>query len=141
MGSIEPDDLGSNIDLDKPVTIHWKAVPNAKAYLVTAYGGGNKNAMMWVSSANPEWVSGEDLASRAIPTQEMDKLVKDGILLPGTARSCTIPAKVFSGATGAMMIVTAFGRDVVQHKDDIETDVIVRSTATIPLAGASRMVR
>ena len=97
--------------------------------------------MMWVSSANPEWVSGEDLTSKAIPAQEMDKLVKDGVLLPGTARSCTIPAKVFSGATGAMMIVTAFGRDVIQNKDDIETEVIVRSTATIPLAGTSGLVR
>ena len=121
--SVEPTDLGNHIDLGKPITIEWKPVPNAKAYLLTAYGGDSKNTVMWVSSQNPDWVSGEDLASRAIPSDEMNKLIKDNILLPGSATSCTIPEKVFAGAKGAMVIVTAFGRDVVQDKDGIETDV------------------
>jgi hypothetical protein len=122
-------------DLDKPIAISWKTVPRAVGYLVTATGGTDLESINWTSSANPDAAAGieEFPHTRA----EIASYVEKKVLLPPHAVTCTIPAGAFKGSKSVFVNVTAFGPDMVQVKDGVETRVVVRSTAGIPIYGTS----
>jgi hypothetical protein len=110
-----------------PIRLQWHPVPRATGYLVTAFGGTKDQSMTWTSSSDPD--AGQGIDERAISDEELKSLLARGVLLKTT--SCTIPAGVFAGAKGAMITVTAFGRDLIQDRNGIETRVIVRSAASV----------
>ena len=118
-------------DLDKPVVIKWRPVPNAVGYLLRAYGGDTTKTLNWTSAAKPELAEG--IEYRPLTREEVEKFVEDGVLVPSYAISATIPAGIFKGSPSVMLVLTAFGKDMTQTRDGIETQVIVRSTASLPL--------
>ncbi|MCE5313537.1 MAG: hypothetical protein ABFD49_02035 [Armatimonadota bacterium] len=128
--------LDKNVDLDKPIKVEWNAVPNALAYMVTAYGGNADETITW--TAGSEAGAALNVDNTAFAREELDKLIEQKALLSATTTSATIPAEAFKGSTGVMLLVTAIGADKVQDGDAIRTEVIVRSTACAPLYSAGR---
>lgn len=122
-------------DLEKPVRITWKSVPRALGYLVSAHGGNPKESISWTSSSDPDVA--ESLEHRPLTREEIASLVEKRVLLPPYAVSCTIPAGIFKGSSSVFVSVTAFGPDRVHRQGDIETWIINRSTAGIPIFGTS----
>ncbi|MGQ9455180.1 MAG: hypothetical protein ACUVRS_09705 [Armatimonadota bacterium] len=122
-------------DLEKPVRITWKSVPRALGYLVSVQGGNPKESISWTSSSDPDVAEGLDLIP--LTREEIASLVEKRILLPPYAVSCTIPAGIFKGSSSVFVNVTAFGPDRVHKQGDIETWIIIRSTAGIPIFGTS----
>ena len=64
---------------------------------------------------------------------ELKDLVEKRVFLTPDTVSCTIPAAVFAGARGAMITITAFGRDTARTREGIECRVLVRSSASVPV--------
>ena len=131
LAPIELGGLKKNIDLDKPIAIKWKKVPNALGYVLRAIGGNAKETIIWTSASKPDKLTAVDL--RPVSKEELTELLKKKLLLPSDATSCTIPAGIFKGSDSVMLTVTALGRDTIQRQDDIETQVVVRSTVSAPL--------
>lgn len=127
-------DSSARNDPAKAYTIRWKKIANAKAYLLTATGGNSKGTIVWASSSNPEWMNVSDVTKRALAPDELQKLIKDGILLPPDTTSCVIPAGIFKDADTAILTMTAIGPDKIEEKNGISTSIIVRSTATVPIS-------
>lgn len=133
-GFLDPIEITSptrEADLAQPITIRWKPVANAVGYVLNVYGGGDAQTITWTSSAKPELSKG--IEYRPLGKDELDKLIKEGGLIPPYVASCAIPAGIFKGSSSVMLVMTAVGKDTVQTKDKIETQVIVRSTASMPL--------
>ena len=122
---------GSDVDLAKTIKIDWKSVPNAVAYLLTAFGGNDKLMVTWTSSFDPN--PPMDLAFRAISKEQLDKYLEGCVLIPADKTSCCIPVGIFKEVGNAMLTVTAIGVDKIQTKDGIQTNVVVRSNATAML--------
>lgn len=137
LAAIDLTSPGKNIDLAEPIRIEWKSVPNAAAYVVTAFSGNGQEMITWTSSSNPDPAT--KVQFEAITSDELQKYINQGILLPPTATSCCIPAGIFKNTTQPMLTVTAVGVDKIQTKDDITTQVVVRSTATVMLGSPMGM--
>lgn len=121
----------AGFDFSKPIRIAWQPVPNAVGYLVTVFGGTKDQSVHWSSSS--DFDSAEGLGDRAVGEEELKSLLEKGILLPAKETRCTMPAGVLAEANGAMMTITAFGRDLIQEKNGVQTQVVVRSTVTIAM--------
>ncbi|MCE5323543.1 hypothetical protein LLG46_09555 [bacterium] len=132
---MEPGKKGA--DVTKAIPIKWKAVANAKAYLLMAFASSGNEIVTWTSSSSPDFPM--DLQYKAIKKSDLDDYVKKGILLPGDATSCCIPAGVFSGKESPMLAIIAFGADKIQDRNGIEANVVIRSTATMTLGAAMQM--
>ena len=102
-----------------------------KAFLLTAFASKDNEMVIWTSSSSPDVPM--DLQYKAIKKADLDSYIGKGILLPGDATSCCIPAGIFKGMQSPMLMITAFGSDKVQEKSGIETNVIIRSTASMTL--------
>lgn len=121
-------------DLGKPTVVRWKPVANAVGYVLKAYGGNEKQSITWTSSAKPELAQG--IEYRPVSKDDVEKYIKEGVLIPPYVVSSTIPAGVFKGSASVILVMTAVGKDLVQTKDGIETRVLVRSTGSVPLLSA-----
>lgn len=140
-------DFLAAIDIVKPgsksansataIEIEWKSVPNAKAFLLTAFASKDNEMVTWTSSSSPDVPM--DLQYKAIKKADLDSYIGKGILLPGDATSCCIPAEIFKGMQSPMLMITAFGSDKVQEKSGIETNVIIRSTASMTIGEGMQM--
>lgn len=123
--------MDGKADLEKPIKIEWKKIPNAVGYLLMVYGGMAKNAVNWTSSTVSDPPAGLDY--QVVKEKDLaDYLNKKILLLPDTT-SCTIPAGIFKGSDNVMLTMVALGKDIVKTKDGVETQVIVRSTTSVPL--------
>lgn len=123
-----------NIDLAKFIAIEWKPVAGAVGYRIQAFASKNENEMItWNSGKNSEFAMGLNIDSGAITTQQMDKYIKDGQIISPDVTFCNIPAGIFEGTEGAMLTITVYGRDKIQDKDNIHTEVVIRSTLMLPL--------
>jgi hypothetical protein len=112
-------DLGPNQDFMAPLRLRtsttgagsallgWGAIPQAKAYLATAIGGGRGDTVvLWTSSevqasafSLPDYISPGD----------MERLVQQKALMaPGTTQ-CAIPREVVAAAPQAMVQLAAYG--------------------------------
>ncbi len=125
--------MGDKIDLTKPVTIKWKPIPHAVAYLVTAVGGSEKESIAWTSSSDPQMSAG--FGYKPVSKDDLATYTGKKILLPADATSCTIPAGIFKSVDSAFLTVTALGIDKTQEQSGVTTEVIVRSVASVPIAG------
>ena len=124
---------GKKIDFEKFIKVEWKTVPNAVAYMLTATSGNGKEIITWTSSSDPNLSL--DIQGTALSKAEVEKYIKNGVLLPADATYCCIPAGIFKDTKNAMLSVIAIGEDKSQTKDDIITHVIVRSNAMLMLGG------
>ena len=131
---LTPIDLISpkKIDLAQTIQVEWKPVKNALAYILTAFGSKENEMIIWTSAADPDVTT--DFTYRAILPDQVKKYIEKGILLPPDKTSCRIPAGIFKDCGAPMLSVIAIGTDKVQTKDNIETQVTVRSTATVMLS-------
>jgi hypothetical protein len=96
-------------DTKGSVVATWNTVPTARAYFLSAVGGGNDDMILWSSSELPEAGLGlVDYLSNA----QVDQWVKEKVLLPATTQQCAIPAGIYGQAGGAMLRGIAYGNEL-----------------------------
>jgi hypothetical protein len=93
--------------------INWQRLPTAQAYFLNAMSGsdnaGATEMVIWSSSEVPEPGWGlMDYASNA----NVDKWLKEKVLLPASKTDCAIPAGIFAKAEGAMLRGIAYGQEL-----------------------------
>lgn len=115
------------VDLSEAIRVEWKSVPNAAAYLLNAFSGNDKEMIMWTSSLVPD--ASQDLEHKALSAEQLETLLKNGVLIPADKTFCYIPKGIFKASGNPTISIIAIGKDKIQTKDGIETNVIVRSTA------------
>ncbi|MDO9283743.1 MAG: hypothetical protein Q7U26_02530 [Aquabacterium sp.] len=87
----------------------WDALPQARAYFISAMGSRQKDEMViWTSSEQPDIGFGL-LDYQTNPA--VDRWLKEQVLLPPQATSCHVPKGVFSGE-GAMLRMIAYGHEL-----------------------------
>jgi hypothetical protein len=91
----------------------WQRLPTAQAYFLNAMSGsdhaGATEMVIWSSSDVPEPGWGlMDYASNA----NVDKWLKEKVLLPAGKTDCAIPAGIFAKAEGAMLRGIAYGQEL-----------------------------
>ena len=93
--------------------ITWQRLPTAQAYFLNAMSGsdiaGATEMVIWSSSDVPE--PGWGLMDYASNTN-VDKWLKEEVLLPASKTSCAIPAGIFAKAEGAMLRGIAYGQEL-----------------------------
>jgi hypothetical protein len=96
-------------DTKASINSSWNAVPNARAYFLSAMGGDGNDMVLWSSSDVPEAGLGlMDYLSHA----QIDQWLKDKVLLPATTQQCAIPSGIFGTAGGAMLRGIAYGNEL-----------------------------
>lgn len=91
--------------------LSWAALPTARGYFIAAMGarkGEDAHMVIWTSSELPD--SGFGLVDYQT-NASVDRWLKDKVLLPAAATSCTVPKGVFSGE-GAMLRAIAYGSEI-----------------------------
>ena len=91
----------------------WQKLPTAQAYFLNAMSGSDQGGatemVIWSSSEVPEPGWGlMDYASNA----NVDKWLKEKVLLPASKTDCAIPAGIFAKAEGAMLRGIAYGQEL-----------------------------
>lgn len=91
----------------------WQALPTAQAYFLSAMSGSDQGGatemVIWSSSDVPEPGWGLlDYASNA----NVDKWLKEKVLLPASQTECAIPEGIFAKAEGAMLRGIAYGQEL-----------------------------
>lgn len=87
--------------------LQWNAIPNAKGYLLYAFGQNKAGDMVvWSSSDVPSFpLHIPELLAPA----DLSRLQTAKVVLPASATSCTIPAAMTAAAPEAMLRAIAFG--------------------------------
>ena len=89
--------------------LSWASVPTARAYFLAGMGAAKQDEMViWTSSELPDTGFGL-LNYQTNPA--VDRWVKEKVLLPAAATSCTVPKGVFPGE-GAMLRAIAYGSEL-----------------------------
>lgn len=126
--------------------VTWQGLPTARAYFLNAMSGsdrgGESEMVIWSSSEVPEPGWGlMDYASNA----NVDKWLKEKVLLPASQTQCAVPAGIFAKAQGAMLRGIAYGQELNLAHPPRPTDkriawepewaarVRVKSVAMLPL--------
>lgn len=109
--------LRSQGEMIDAISLGWPTVDRARAYFITGMhmevAGENSYSMVIWSSAEVAG-AGSDLHA-FLTGSYIDKWLKQKVLLPSTATSCTIPKGIFAGAAGSqgtmpgMLMMTAYG--------------------------------
>jgi hypothetical protein len=126
----------------KATALTWAALPTARAYFLNAMSGSENEMVIWSSSDVPEPGWGlMDYASNA----NVDKWLKEKVLLPTTQTQCAIPAGIFAKAQGAMARGIAYGQELnlvhpprptdkrIPWEQEWVAKVRVKSVAMLPL--------
>ena len=92
-----------------PITASWNAVSTARAYFLSAIGGGGDDMILWSSSEVPE--AGLGLMDY-LANAQVDQWVKEKVLLPASTQQCAVPAGIFGNARGAMVRAIAYGNEL-----------------------------
>ena len=89
----------------------WQQVPTAIGYFATAMGHNQKTGetVFWSSSEVPE--TGFGLMDYLTPG-DVQRFIKEKVLMPTSRTSCTIPAGVFKDTEGAMLQFVAYGEEL-----------------------------
>jgi hypothetical protein len=89
----------------------WKGVPNALGYYAGVMGSkqGTEDFVWWSSSDSREF--GESLFS-FVPPAEVNKLIRERVVMPPTTTECTVPAEVMAAAPAGMLRFIAYGDEV-----------------------------
>lgn len=93
-----------------PVNVGWGDVNNARAYFLSAMGAkGEQEMIVWSSSEQPD--PGWGLMDY-LPPAQIEKLLKEKVILPTSVQRCAIPAGIFAGVDGAMVRMIAYGPEL-----------------------------
>lgn len=123
--------LKGTYDPSKPLRIKWVKIPRAAGYVVTAIAGNGNETINWTSSSDPE--IGFDLENKPVVKDKVDEYIAKKIIQAPETSMATIPAGVFQGMDDAIITVTAIGSDTLQPGAEIDSYVLVRSMANIPI--------
>ncbi|MBE0613124.1 MAG: hypothetical protein IH604_05610 [Burkholderiales bacterium] len=90
--------------------VKWKSIPNATGYFATAMGQGeNQNDVVtWSSSEIQEM--GQALMDY-IPPREVERLIREKIVMPPQMTGCTVPAGMFK-SEASMLNFIAYGNEL-----------------------------
>lgn len=107
-------------------SLNWASLPTASAYFLNAMSGsereGETEMVIWSSSEVPEPGWGlMDYASNS----NVDKWLKEKVLLPTTQTQCAIPAGIFAKAAGAMLRGIAYGHELNLAHPPRPTDKLI----------------
>ena len=92
------------------VMVNWDAVTHAQAYFLNAMGArGESEMIIWSSSEEPD--PGWGLMTYLSPAN-IDKFLKERVILPPTTQKCAIPKGAFAGVDGAMVNMIAYGPEL-----------------------------
>lgn len=92
------------------VLVSWNAVSNAQAYFLNAMGArGEREMIIWSSSEEPD--PGWGLMTYLSPAN-IDKFLKEKVILPPSTQQCAIPKGAFAGVEGAMVNIIAYGPEL-----------------------------
>ncbi len=123
--------------LEDAIVLTWEAIPTAIGQFVSVMSSDDEGGMVLWSSSNvqePGWGLHDYL-----PSGDVDKWVKEGVLMAPKTTTCTIPKGIFAKSDGGMLRFTAYGRDLnvawPEKPKDPEWAVKLRlkSTAMLPL--------
>jgi hypothetical protein len=90
--------------------VKWKAVPTATGYFATAVGqGGNENEVVMWSSSEVQ-LFGQNLMDYIAPA-EVERLIREKIVMPAQTTECKVPAGVFK-SDAAMLNFIAYGDEL-----------------------------
>jgi len=96
------------------IRVHWQSIEQARAYLLTAMSAsedksGAPDLVLWSSSELPDPGTGlMNYASNA----NVDKWLREKVLLAPTQTECEVPAGIFAKAENAMLQGIAYGNEV-----------------------------
>ncbi len=101
-------------DAGGATVLDWKALPTARGYFIAASGakpgsgsGDIGEIVFWTSSEEPDTGMGlVDYQTNAA----VDRWLKERVLLPATATTCTVPKGIFG--EGAMLRMIAYGSEM-----------------------------
>ena len=90
--------------------VKWRSVPTATGYFATAIGQGDKqnDLVTWSSSEVQEM--GQVLMDY-IPPAEVERLIREKVVMPPQTTECTVPAGVFKGEA-SMFNFIAYGSEL-----------------------------
>ena len=90
--------------------VKWKSVPTATGYFATAMGQGENqtDVVMWSSSEVQEM--GQALMDYISPA-EVERLIREKIVMPAQTTECAVPAGIFKGE-GSMFNFIAYGDEL-----------------------------
>ena len=149
-----PQDLMPPIELrqtrkDGGVNLQWQSIPHARGYFIGAMGGksdGGDSAevIIWTSSELPDVGFGLlDYQSNA----NIDKWIKEKVILPASATTCAVPAGIFGEQAAGMLRMIAYGSEAyfafpprpadpkIAWEPDWQTKTRVKSTFMSMLGG------
>lgn len=111
MPSLQVDASG---DLNDSIRVRWQPLAQARAYLLTAMSGGMDGndapeMVIWSSSEPPE--PGFGLLTY-ISNANIDRWLKDRVLLPANQGECAVPKGIFAKGEGAMLQAIAYGNEL-----------------------------
>lgn len=105
--------LDSGGKLADSIRVHWPSIAQARAYLLTATSAsedksGAPDLVLWSSSELPDPGTGlMNYASNA----NVDKWLREKVLLAPTQTECAVPAGIFAKAGTAMLQGIAYGNE------------------------------
>lgn len=88
--------------------VKWKSVPTATGYFATAVGQSDTDVVMWSSSELQE--VGHALMDYIAPA-EVERLIREKIVMPPQTTECIVPAGIFKGE-GSMFNFIAYGDEL-----------------------------
>lgn len=92
------------------ILVGWNAVANAQAYFVNAMGAkGDSEMIIWSSSEEPD--PGWGLMTYLSPAN-IEKFLKERVILPPGTQQCAIPKGAFAGVEGGMVNMIAYGPEL-----------------------------
>ncbi|MBS0581947.1 MAG: hypothetical protein JSS42_02480 [Proteobacteria bacterium] len=105
--------LDSGGKLADAIRVRWQSISSARAYLLTAMSAsqdqsGAPDLVLWSSSEPPE--SGMGLINYA-SNANVDKWLREKVLMPATQTECEVPAGIFAKAESAMLQGIAYGNE------------------------------
>ena len=127
-------------DTSASVLLRWKAIPTSIGYFVMATGSDGKggDTIIWTSSRQPD--TGWGLMDY-LPTPDVQRFIKEKVVLPADTTECAIPKGIFGASQGAMVQMIAYGEDLntvwppKPKTPDAAVKVRLKSTGMLMLAG------
>jgi len=90
--------------------VKWSPVPTATGYFATAMGQGDSQNDMVTWSSSEVQEMGQVLMDY-IPPAEVERLIRDKVVLPPQTTECTVPAGIFK-TDAAMLNFIAYGNEL-----------------------------
>ena len=90
--------------------VQWKKVPTATGYFATAMGQGETQNDMVTWSSSEVQEMGQALMDY-IPPAEVERLIREKVVMPPQTTECTVPAGIFKGEA-SMLNFIAYGNEL-----------------------------